>query len=99
VRLKENQTLIIAGLVLETPLSQVRKTPYLGDLPYLGYAFRHTYYRRIKTELVMTVTPQIVRPLSPRVRVALPTDRGPMSPEEIRTRSLSQPDASRPRFP
>jgi pilus assembly protein CpaC len=99
VRLKENQTLIIAGLVLETPLSQVRKTPYLGDLPYLGYAFRHTYYRRIKTELVMTVTPQIVRPLSSRVRVALPTDRGPMSPEEIRTRSLSQPDASRPRFP
>ena len=48
--------------------------------------FKHTYYRRVKTELVMTVTPQIVRPHPDRVRVALPTDRGPMSPEEIRTR-------------
>ena len=98
VRMRENQTLIVAGLVLETPTSQVRKTPYLGDIPYLGYLFKHTYYRRVKTELVMTVTPQIVRPFGAAVRVALPTDRGPMSPEEIRTRPLSQPDASRPRF-
>jgi len=98
VRMRENQTLILAGLVLETPISQVRKTPYLGDIPYLGMLFKHTYYRRVKTELVMTVTPQIVRPFGSAVRVALPTDRGPMSPEEIRTRPLSQPDASRPRF-
>ena len=98
VRMRENQTLIIAGLVLETPISQVRKTPYLGDIPYLGMLFKHTYYRRVKTELVMTVTPQIVRPLPTGVRAALPTDRGPMSPEEIRTRPLSQPDASRPRL-
>ena len=98
VRMKENQTLIIAGLVLETPISQVRKTPYLGDIPYVGALFKHTYYRRVKTELVMTVTPQIVRPIPTGVRVALPTDRGPMSPEEIRTYPLSQPDASRPRF-
>jgi pilus assembly protein CpaC len=98
VRMRENQTLIIAGLVLDTPLSQVRKTPYLGDLPYLGYLFKHTYYRRVKSELVMTVTPQIVRPIPTAVRVALPTDRGPMNPDEIRTRSLGQPDASRARF-
>jgi len=98
VRMRENQTLIIAGLMLDTPLSQVRKTPYLGDLPYLGYLFKHTYYRRVKSELVMTVTPQIVRPIPPAVRVALPTDRGPMSPTEIRTQPLSQPDASRARF-
>jgi pilus assembly protein CpaC len=98
VRMRENQTLIVAGLVLETPTSQVRKTPYLGDVPYLGYLFKHTYYRRVKTELVMTVTPEIVRPFGPAVRVALPTDHGPLSPEEIRTRPLSEPDASRPRL-
>jgi len=98
VRMRENQTLIIAGLVLETPISQVRKTPYLGDIPYFGMLFKHTYYRRVKTELVITVTPQIVQPIPTGVRVALPTDHGPMSPEEIRTRPLSQPDASRPRL-
>lgn len=82
VRLRENQTLIIAGLVLDTPTSEVRKTPYLGDIPYLGYLFKHTYYQRVKTELVMTVTPQIIRAIPAGVRVALPTDRGPLSPEE-----------------
>ncbi len=99
VRMKENQTLIIAGLVLDNLQSELRKTPYLGDLPYVGYWFKHTYYRRTKSELVMTVTPQIIRPLSAGIRVALPTDRGPMSPEEVRTQPLAQPDATRQRFP
>jgi len=98
VRMKENQTLIIAGLVLDNVQSEVRKTPYLGDVPYLGYLFKHTYYRRNKSELIITVTPQMVRGIPPGVRVALPTDHGPLSPEEVRTRPLSQPDASRPRF-
>ncbi len=98
VRMRENQTLIIAGLVLDNVQSEVRKTPYLGDLPYLGALFRHTYYNRNKTELVMTVTPQIIRPIPAGIRVALPTDHGPLSPQEVRTRPLSQPDASRPRF-
>lgn len=98
VRMKENQTLIIAGLVLDNNQSEVRKTPYLGDVPYLGYLFKHTYWRHTKSELVMTVTPQIIRPIPVGIRVALPTDHGPLSPEEIRTRPLTQPDASRPRF-
>jgi pilus assembly protein CpaC len=98
VRMKENQTLIIAGLMLDNSTSEVRKTPYLGDIPYVGYLFKHTSYHRTKSELVMTVTPEIIRPIPAGTRVALPTDRGPLSPEEIRTRPLSQPDASRPRF-
>jgi Flp pilus assembly secretin CpaC len=99
VRMKENQTLIMAGLVLDNVQSEIRKTPYLGDVPYLGYLFKHTYYHRTKSELVMTVTPQIIRPVPAGIRVALPTDRGPLSPEEVRTQPLNQPDVSRPRFP
>lgn len=98
VRMKENQTLILAGLMLDNVISQVHKTPYLGDVPYLGYFFKHTSYQRNKTELMMTVTAQIIRPIQPGTRVALPTEHGPLSPEEIRTRPLSQPDASRARF-
>ncbi len=98
VRMKENQTLIIAGLVLDTINSEVRKTPYLGDIPYVSYLFKHTYYHRTKSELVMTVTPEIIRPIPAGIKVALPTQRGPLTQEEIRTRPLSQPDASRPRF-
>ena len=99
VRMKENQTLIIAGLILDNVQTDLRKTPYLGDVPYLGYLFKHTYYRKLKTELVMTVTPEIIRPIPAGSRLALPTDRGPMTPGEVRTRSLREPDAVRARFP
>lgn len=98
VRLDNNQTLVIAGLILNTRQSQVRKVPYLGDLPYLGSLFRHTSWNHVKSELVMTVTPRIVRPIPAGARVTLPTQRGPITPGEIRTRPLSQPNVARPRL-
>jgi pilus assembly protein CpaC len=98
VRLKNNQTFIIAGLILHTPVEQVDKTPYLGDVPYLGGLFRHTEYTDQATDLVMAVTPQIVQPIPVNGQVMLPTARGPLTEDEIRTQELAEPDASRPRF-
>jgi len=98
VRLHNNQTLIIAGLILHTKNSEVDKTPYLGDVPYLGALFKHTSYNDTESDLVMSVTPQMVQPLPPNGTVALPIDRRQMTPEEIRTERTSEPDASRPRF-
>ncbi len=98
VRLKNNQTLIIAGLLLNTKNETVAKVPYLGDIPYVRGLFRNTTYNNTQTDLVMTVTPQIVAPLPPSGRVALPTDRGPMNFEEIKTRRVYPQDAGRPRF-
>lgn len=98
VRLKDNQTLIIAGLLLRTKTSEVTKTPYLGDIPYLGLLFKSTSYQEAMTDLVMSVTPQIVGPLPNYGQVALPTNRGPLSPSEIRTQAIYPVDASRPRF-
>ncbi len=98
VRLKNNQTLIIAGLLLNTKTETVAKVPYLGDIPYVRGLFRNTSYSNTQTDLVMTVTPQIVGPLPSNGRVALPTDRGPMTFEEIKTRRVYPEDAGRPRF-
>ena len=98
VRLRNNQTFIIAGLILHTKTSEVDKTPYLGDIPYAGYLFKHTQYNDQESDLVMTVTPQIVQPLPGNGVAALPTERGPLTATEIRTRRLPVPDASRPRF-
>ncbi len=98
VRLKNNQTLIIAGLLLRTKTSEVTKTPYLGDIPYLGLLFKSTSYQEAMTDLVMSVTPQIVGPLPNYGQVALPTNRGPMTASEIRTRRVYPADVSRPRF-
>jgi Flp pilus assembly secretin CpaC len=99
VRLRENQTLILAGLIQDQTISQVNKVPYLGDVPYLGGLFRTTSWTHNKTELVMSVTPEIVRPLPPGGEVLLPTEvQGALTPEEIQTRPLATPEAARPRF-
>ncbi len=98
VRLHNLQTLIIAGLILDNKIEQVNKVPYLGDIPYLGGLARKTEYTDNKTDLVMSVTPQIVTPLPDNGQVALPVDRGPLTREEVRTERVYPPDASRPRF-
>jgi len=98
VRMKNNQTLIIAGLIQDNIQQQVNKVPYMGDIPFAGALFRNTSYSRIKTELMMTVTPQLVRPIPKGAVVARPSDEGGLSYEEVRTRSLSEPDPSRPRL-
>jgi pilus assembly protein CpaC len=98
VQLKDNQTLIIAGLILHEKKTEVQKVPYLGDVPYLGGLFRNTSYSNTETDLVMSVTPQIVRPLPDGASVYNPTAVPELTTEEIETRRLAQPDASRPRF-
>jgi pilus assembly protein CpaC len=98
VRMQENQTLIIAGLMLDQTTSNVNKVPLLGDIPFLGYAFRTSSFNHSKTELVMTVTPEIVQPIPASGEIALPTERPPLSGEEIRTAPLNPPDVTRPRL-
>lgn len=98
VRLRNDQTLIIAGLILKAPTSTVNKVPYLGDMPWIGNLFKNTSYTNQDSELVMSVTPQIVEPLPNGGQVAQPSSEGPMTKEDIRTERLSSPDASRPRF-
>jgi Flp pilus assembly secretin CpaC len=97
-RLKDRQTLIIAGLILHEKVSQVQKVPYLGDIPYLAGLFRNTYWSNKESDLIMSVTPEIVRPLPPTGQVYLPTGHSELTPDEIRTQTLEPPDAARPRF-
>lgn len=98
VRLKDSQTLIMAGLIIRDKRAVVEKVPYLGDIPYAGGLFRNTQWQESVTDLVMAVTPQIVRPLFAQGQVFVPSNRGPLNPQEIRTEPLAQPDAARPRF-
>jgi len=98
VRLKDRQTLILAGLILHQKTSQVQKVPYLGDIPWVKGLFRTTSYSDQESDLVMSVTPEIIRPLPPGGQVFLPTNRGEMSAEEIKTKPIEPPDAARPRF-
>jgi pilus assembly protein CpaC len=98
VRLRDNQTLIVAGLILHEKKQVIQKVPYLGDLPYAGGLFRNTEWDDTETDLVMSVTPEIVRPLPSGAEVYLPTTRPPLTTEEIKTERTATPDAARPRF-
>jgi len=96
VRMKENQTLIIAGLLLHEKTQTVNKVPYLGDIPWMGAFFSVKGYQDTKTELVMSVTPQIVGALPPGAQVQYPAKD--LTEQDIKTQRLSTPDVSRPRF-
>lgn len=73
VELGSGQSFMIGGLLRNTGNNSVDKTPWLGDLPILGMLFRSNGFRRQQTELVIIVTPYLVRPVS-ESQIALPTD-------------------------
>jgi pilus assembly protein CpaC len=72
VELGSGQSFMIAGLLSNKNRNNINKAPFLGDLPILGALFRSTSYQRDETELVIVVTPYLVRPVSNQL--ALPTD-------------------------
>ena len=89
---------MIGGLLQTQRIEDVRGIPYLQDIPLAGFAFRNTNYVDEVTELLVVVTPHIVNPLAPDETVPLPTDRPPLTNEEIRTKPEPE-KATRPRFP
>jgi pilus assembly protein CpaC len=62
VQLYDGQTLALAGLLQDNLRESVNKVPGLGDLPILGALFRSTSYQQDKTDLLISVTPHIVKP-------------------------------------
>jgi pilus assembly protein CpaC len=81
LQLADGQTFVLAGLIDNKVSKQVSKIPLLGDIPILGALFRSTRYQNNETELMVMVTPKIVRPLNKDEIPALPTER--MKPEEL----------------
>jgi pilus assembly protein CpaC len=73
VELGDGQSFAIAGLLSDQVNSAIEKYPLFGDIPVLGTLFRSVSFQRNETELVMIVTPRIVKPL-PAGQVHLPTD-------------------------
>jgi type II secretory pathway component GspD/PulD (secretin) len=53
-------TVVIGGMMQKQTTSSINKVPILGDIPLLGYAFRHTVKADQKTELLIFLTPYIV---------------------------------------
>lgn len=60
VRIKDGETLVIAGMIQEKESKTINKIPVLGDLPLVGALFRTTVSSKSKSEMVIMITPKII---------------------------------------
>ena len=73
IELGSGQSFMIAGLMQNSSNDFLEKTPGLGDVPILGNLFRSKSYQKGETELVIVVTPYLVKPVNDS-DIVLPTD-------------------------
>jgi pilus assembly protein CpaC len=93
VELASGQSFAIAGMLSNNSDQNVDKFPVLGDMPVLGELFRSTRFKRGETELVIIVTPYLVRPSGEQL--AAPTD-GMSLPDEVERVVFQQTASSDP---
>jgi pilus assembly protein CpaC len=99
VELGSGQSFMIAGLLSNNANTTIDKAPGAGDIPILGNLFKSTDFRKGQTELVIVVTPYLVKPVNDR-DIALPTDgfRVPTTAEQflLNRENSSVPGETRP---
>ena len=74
IELADGQSFAIAGLLKEDVREVISKFPVLGDIPILGALFRSSSFQKNETELIIIVTPHLVKPLD-MAKQTLPTDQ------------------------
>jgi general secretion pathway protein D len=69
VSVKDQTTIVIGGLIQERAVQSVKKIPFLGDIPVLGWLFRDNVTNNAKTNLLLFLTPYIIRDQSDYRRI------------------------------
>jgi pilus assembly protein CpaC len=78
VELRDGQSFAIAGLLDNISQDDTQAVPFLSKIPIIGYLFKSKAERREETELMVLITPRLVRPLNPDEVPALPTNIKPL---------------------
>jgi pilus assembly protein CpaC len=99
VELGSGQSFAIAGLLQSGSTQNDTGLPGLGDLPVLGPLFRSDAFQHNESELVIVVTPYIVRPVDDPAKLALPTDAGAAPSDFDRILRLRQLAGAAPGVP
>jgi pilus assembly protein CpaC len=83
VEMRDGESFALAGLIRKDFQDTVRQVPLLGSIPIIGTLFRSTGFQNDQTELVIIVTPRLVRPV-PAGTLKAPTDRtGPPNEADL----------------
>jgi type IV pilus assembly protein PilQ len=60
VKVRSGETIVIGGLIRDSLIKNEQKVPILGDIPLLGWLFKSTKSTKVKTELIVFITPIII---------------------------------------
>lgn len=90
VELSEGQSFAIGGLLDNRDTENFSKVPFLGDIPILGKFFQSKTTTKANTELMVIVTPEIVRPVPAGQSIPLPNYPSPFLPANSKT-SMATP--------
>jgi pilus assembly protein CpaC len=74
VELRDGQSFAIAGLLQAQNQRTVEQLPWLGSIPVIGALFRSTQFQQRETELVVVITPNLVKPAKPGAPLTSPLD-------------------------
>lgn len=74
LELRDGQSFMLGGLLQNTSQTAQNQLPWAGSVPVLGALFRSAQYQKNETDLVIVVTPHIVRPMSPVNAAHTPLD-------------------------
>ncbi len=78
IRLEEGQTSVLGGLLQTTDTTTVSGVPGLGEIPGLKYLFSDTKHEKVKTDVLIMLTPRVIRLPGPDVETAV--DQTPARP-------------------
>lgn len=74
IELRDGQSFAIAGLLQANNVKRQLQLPWIGEVPVLGALFRSASFQRKETDLVIIVTPRLVKPARPGEKLATPFD-------------------------
>jgi len=83
---EDGETIVIGGLISKSNTRNENKIPFFGDLPYLGALFRYRTQSQAKSELVLIITPHIIR---------CPADNERISVDRLKLLDLNMKDVEK----
>ena len=95
VELRDGQSFAIAGLLQSLNAKDASQVPWIGDVPILGTLFRSSAFQKKESDLVIIVTPRVVRPVGTEQQLKDPLNDGLVSANEPEFFLLGQQEVSR----
>jgi pilus assembly protein CpaC len=74
IELRDGQSFAVAGLLSANNFKNQKQLPWIGEVPVLGTLFRSAAFQKKETDLVIIVTPHLVKPVRPGEKLVTPLD-------------------------